>query len=548
MKEKARNQIVTFLITFGCVLLVTCSCSVSEFSGKNPSNITLAPGETGNAASDSLQSLQESGPASTPAVTPALTAAPATTLIPTPTPIPTPVYIPRDVLPDGRLLEEGYFAVLPGEGAYYNVFDCYGKQIYTFLFTDGESTKPIGLFTEESLSNFIRLNKDDVQPVTPEKADEYNCVLKSNKNGFYQIDYVNTKVYLYNTEGKYIRTLSFSAPSDSGEWVDIVVACNEGETIVSFQSTEWDEDSGITSYSNTIYFVSENGTVSNTCHIKDLPFKPAGLLGRKYFIAYTGEYDPAHCNIYDFSGSLVKEDVTLLRDSYFTIWSSEANTYICICDYYMKNGQTYDSSFKPVAKNTVEPDGDLIYGAEYDVGGIICTALYWKQGGTYYESYLQNTANELVAVGTQDSKIAVKTKDSEYTFDSYGLKYYGINHHVLVLGPDPGGKFQVISLETGESVFTIERYNNIQIADEYILAGKGEYYPPYGKFPDSFILDKDGNVRFASNHAYAQCTSGEYIILYRGPYIGIADLNGDWIMKSLDWEMTRDEDYSYPWD
>lgn len=38
----------------------------------------------------------------------------------------------------------------------------------------------------------------------------------------------------------------------------------------------------------------------------------------------------------------------------------------------------------------------------------------------------------------------------------------------------------------------------------------------------------------------AMCLPGEYILLYRGPYVGIADLNGEWIMKTLTWEMTRD--------
>jgi len=538
MNAKIRSRMFALLITFGCVLMVTCSCSMPGFPVKKPSYITLIPETTGNIASDLLPT---AAPTSTATPTPTPTPAP------TPTPTPAPVYIPREDLPDGRLFEEGYYAVIPGEGAYYNVFDSYGKQVSSFLFTDAESTKPIGFFTEESLSVYCRLNRDDVNPVVPEKPDEYNCLLKSNENGFYQIDYANAKVYLYNTEGEYIRTLSFSVPSDLGGWVDIVVAYNEGETIVSFQSNQLSTDSGTWSYSNTIYFVSKDGAVNNTCRIKDLPGKPAGLLGRKYILTYTDEYDPAHCSIYDFSGSLIKEDVTLLRDSYFTIWSQESNTSICICDYYMQNGQTYDSSFLQVGKNTVEPDGDLIYGAEYDVGGITCIALYWEQG-TYYYSYFSNTVNELVAVGTSDKKIAVQTKDSEYVFDNVGLKYYGINNHVLVLGPDTGDKYKVISLETGELLYTIEKYSQVQIADEYILVSRGDYSPVYGTFPDSYIIDKAGNVRFTSKQAYAQCTSGEYIILHRGPYIGIADLNGDWIVKSLDWVLTRDEVYTYPRD
>lgn len=544
MKATIRTQVFTLLVTFGCVLIVTCSCNTSLFQGEKPSYITSIPETTGSALAVTPDLTAASHPTAAP---PTLTPTPTPTPAPTPTPTPAPVYIPREELPDGRLIEEGYYAVIPGEGAYFNVFDCYGNQVHSFLFTDAESQKPTGIFTEEGLSVYCRLNRDDVQTVVPEKPDEYNCKLKSNENGFYQIDYANAKVYLYNTEGEYIRTLSFSVPSDLSGWVDIVVAYNEGETIVSFQSNQLSEDGGTWTYSNTIYFVSKDGTFNNTCRTKDLPGKPVGLLGRKYFLAYGAEYDPAHCNIYDFSGSLIKEGVVVLSDSYFTIWSQEASTNICICDYYKQNGRIYDSSFTQVARNTVESDGDLIYGTEYDVGGITCTALYWEQG-TYYYSYFSNTVNEMVAVGTSDKKIAVKTKDSEYVFDNVGLKYYGINNHVLVLGPDAGDKYKVISLKTGELLYTIEKYSQVQIADEYILVSRGEYSTFYNKFPDSFIIDKDGNVRFTSKQAYAQCTSGEYIILHRGPYIGIADLNGEWIVKSLDWELTRDEVYTYPWD
>jgi len=42
-------------------------------------------------------------------------------------------------------------------------------------------------------------------------------------------------------------------------------------------------------------------------------------------------------------------------------------------------------------------------------------------------------------------------------------------------------------------------------------------------------------------------THGAYIVLYRGPYVGIADLNGGWIVKSLDWNLSRDEVYVNPW-
>ena len=49
-----------------------------------------------------------------------------------------------------------------------------------------------------------------------------------------------------------------------------------------------------------------------------------------------------------------------------------------------------------------------------------------------------------------------------------------------------------------------------------------------------------GNIQYVTQHADIFTTQGEYILLYRGPYVGIADLNGEWIMKTLTWQLTRD--------
>jgi hypothetical protein len=459
----------------------------------------------------------------------------------TPTPTPASVYIPREELPDGQVLDKGCYAVLPGEGAYCNVFDCYGKQIASFSFISGDRTAPVGIYTEQSLSEYYRFNESEVQSILPET--EERSWIKSNENGFYEMDYEKGQVILYNKAGEHIQTLSqdpdVETPEDEFQWVDMVVESYENETVVSFSTNNWIPETS----SVTIYFVAADGTINDTCAASNLPDSVVGLLGRKYYIVSKEKFELDDCDVYDFEGKLIMENVSIEEEDALTLCSNEAATYIQVVDYYVKNRNIYDSSFQAISKNEVDSDGNLIYGVKYDVEGITCTAKYWREGHIYFGAF---APSGLVAMGTQDGRIAIKTYDSEYVFDCIG-DYYSMNDYVLVL-KDINENMQVISLETGDVLYEMKNTNHVSVSTEYILVSFDPFVEDFDDIiPCTYIIDKDGNVRYVSQNATAHSTLGEYIVLYRGPYVGIADLNGEWIMKALTWEMTRDEEFVYTW-
>lgn len=521
------------------VLALTLSlsgCSGAANAGTRPStdaSITLA-----------------TSPVTTEPVTsePAATPTPEPTQKPNPTPIPTPqsVYIPRDPLPGGRLIEEGLFTVIPGEGAYYNVFDCYGKQVDSFLFTDGESMPPIGIFTEKELSEFRRLNQKDVQTILPEDPEQYNNLLTSSANGFYQIsrDYGNSsKVILYNTAGEPVRTLTY--PDSENSSTDVALICIGDETVVSFERDVWHAETSNFTFSITIYFIALDGTINNKCQATDLSGQPKELLNRKYFLAPRGETESTDYGVFDFNGNVIIDGVLPLDEQINTnvLLTSESQTLIYISNYYIKDGLLYDSSFKPVEKNEVGSDGKLIYGNEYDVEGITCKADQYMPGSAFNYDY---NNSQLVAVGSSDDKIAIKTQDAEYVINSNGAAFYGMNSHVVALGPADGNN-QVISLDTGKVLCSIGHSYGVLITDEYIVINSGGFNPNTGISCGAYIIDNNGNIRYITEGSTIDVTRGEYIILHRGPYIGIADLNGEWIVKSLSWNLSRDEIYVDPW-
>lgn len=505
------------LLRLGLVIAMTlslCSCAIKE---KN---------ETATEETVISESTEQAAPTATPTPTPA----PTPTSVPTPTPA--SVYIPREELPDGRLFEECYYAVLPGEGNYYNIYDSFGNQTDTVSIYGYEQTPPlnyaIGLFKDTS-----RIDQSAVQTIVPEGEYGENS-LYSSDNGFYQIitQEHGYKVYLYNLKGQYIRTLKYMINSeDVLPWVDIAVTYLGNETVVSFSMNNWDSASETSSTSNTIYFIASDGTINDKCESNILPNKPFALLARKYYIVYQDEYEYMVGDIYDFSGNLIMKDVSTPTDDFVTLWTSESATSIAFCDYYVKDGKIYDSSFQEIEKNTVGNNGELIFGAQYDVQGITCQAVYWKNGQPSTTIYMNS---ELIAVGTQNNRIAVKTQYSEYVFDSNGASYYDMNNKVLVLS-NPDQSFEVISLETGKVIYETAKYaDSVIMADEYMIANI------YGI---TYVIDNMGNIRYTTQNADIFTTRGEYILLYRGPYVGIADLNGEWIMKTLTWQLTRDEKF-----
>jgi len=457
------------------------------------------------------------------------TSSPTQTPAPTPTPTPASVYIPREELPDGRLFEEGYYAVLPGEGNYYNIYDSFGNQTDTIRIYGDYQPPPlnyaIGLFKDTD-----RIDQSAVQTIVPEGENGENY-LYSSKNGFYQIITRENgyKVYLYNLEGQYIRTLKYMINSENGlPWVDVAVGCLGNETVVSFTIEDWDSVTETSSYSNTIYFIASDGTINDKCAANNLPERICALLARKYYIVHRDEQEYMVGDMYDFAGNLVMKDVSMPSDYIFTLWSETWVTRIMFCDFYIKDGKIFDSSLQEVERNEVADNGELIYGAQYDVQGITCQAEYWKNGQPSTTIYVNS---ELIAVGTQNNRIAVKTRYSEYVFDSNGASYYDMNNTVIVL-MNPDQSFEVISLETGKVICEIAKYtDSVIMADEYMIANL------YGI---TYVIDNMGNIRYTTQNADIFTTQGDYIILYRGPYVGIADLNGDWIMKTLTWQLTRD--------
>lgn len=129
----------------------------------------------------------------------------------------------------------------------------------------------------------------------------------------------------------------------------------------------------------------------------------------------------------------------------------------------------------------------------------------------------------------------LKTADFEFEEDLPGYTFKDMNGNTIVF--KEGDNLHLFSKTTGKETAILEDNFDISVANEYITV-----YEDSNSF---YIIDKEGNRRYSSSQSTVRRCTGEYIILERGPYIGIADLDGNWIQKTLTWELTRDRQYNY---
>lgn len=441
----------------------------------------------------------------TPAPSPAQSPTPRPTALPTQAhePLPTPVFIPREELPDGRLFTDDLYALLKGEGATYHVFDSFGQLSYTFTYidTDGYINSPVGLYTEDELweRGYI-----DTAPLGDPEIRAYG-------SGFYRISGQDDQVTvdLYDRTGKHILSLNESAFS----WEVLVSAYGNG-TAVCFSP---DQKKSI------LFLISPTGQIRKKIQADTSYF---ALLAEKY-LCYNLEESG---ELFDFNNRVIAQDVVPIMDRYLTMHRTEAIWIIAIGKYYQIAEQVFEArTLEPVPAGTIDPDLGLIRGLSYRVEGIECVANYF------------DNRFDTVAVGYAQDRIAIRTKDASYSFDAGTDRFYAINKSMIVLADEQNQHFRILLLATGKQVTQIKGFHHIQLADDYIIVSSNNMIS--GEPGGFFIIDRDGNPRYASAKSRALITHGNYIILQRGPYIGIADLNGDWLIKALEWETMRDADF-----
>jgi hypothetical protein len=356
-------------------------------------------------------------------------------------------------------------------------------------------------------------NAGDDENVDPDILDDPNYYE-------YSSDY-SKKVLIYNNSDELL--FSFSGTSL------YAVDSNDKETAIFAKTHDYETGSS----SLDVCVINIDGQVTSSYNFKNLPLSTrTQILSEEYFIA--GSYD-GPINVYDRSGGLIMEDVQPIEQLGLSVFTDQAALVANIYGYFIKDGVIYDNQLNKVAEGSLDSDGHMIPGVIYDVNGIPCTA------AQNWNSPLDSKDPQVVAVGHLNDRTAIRTDFGEFEIESKNGTYVCSNNHIVIMNDNE--TYKMYDLQTGKLISTLpDQPYMVEVQDEYVLVSElneDTYKMTYT------VIDNGGKTRFESKGEQVSGTNGEFIALIRGPYHGIADLDGNWLIRGLTWEASRDASYSY---
>lgn len=510
------NKRSVFLILFLSASMLVSACALQRIRER----ATDAPesATTGSLEETTVAPTPEptANPTSTP--TPKPTSGPTST--PSPAPTPTTVYIPPETLPDGQLFEDKYYLILPGEGAIYNVFDCKGEIVETY---HALAHMRIGLFEKEQAEWIIQSGENSAM-------DPYENYYETGEirykvvfpGGYIQCTFTDGKGdFRLVTEKETIQFFGDKPDIWLSYYGTIPLSDYTAVYVVFASQTE----AGFLRYYAFYAQIEKDGTVIFWHSIEDLPGRLNQVLGEDLvIIEKQNDNDRFYSDLMDLSGNVLVGNVEVIGFS-----NSMATSFF---DYYLKDGIAYDANLKLVPDDTLTSDGRLIPGVIYHVEGIPCSVCenFCRQGVGLIN----------VAYGKYGDNIAIKTEWGQCVIKGTKAALMDVNSTFVLLDD-----FSVYSFETGEYLFDA-RLENINFDPSYCLLTEDyiivNFYSYDNNESCSYVIDKYGNLRYYSEKNYIEATDGPYLFMTRGPYVGLTDLNGDWILKTLNRELTSDGD------
>ncbi|MCL2696388.1 MAG: hypothetical protein FWE69_08715, partial [Clostridiales bacterium] len=232
-----------------------------------------------------------------------------------------------------------------------------------------------------------------------------------------------------------------------------------------------------------------------------------------------GAYTYAIC---DINGQMLAEDIMPVTQAYggwppsrvmlhqsFGWWGRRESFY---SRFYIKDGWLYGADFEPL--HAVEINAMTPYFSER--GDFISNVLYYLEGNRTGGRVFDGQGGYYIQVYA-DGKLYVKQDDRIYHFpvDSRETYVRNMNDTFVELTMP----YQIRLVRNGKEILTASTIQSM--SDFYIIA-------------DRRIIDKNGVTRYRFQEGeWMRALPGEVVLLYRGPFVGIADLDGNWLVKTL---------------
>ncbi|MCL2670875.1 MAG: substrate-binding domain-containing protein [Clostridiales bacterium] len=438
---------------------------------------------------------------------------------------------------DTPLWDENYYAVLPGENMIHLVWDCYGRQIGFFSkFGLGEYIAP-GLYTAEELAErFLFADGRQADLANPTA----NQVTTRYANGFARFDWETGLLSMYDKQFNLRYTVQGKAlpdATDGAYFFDTleVYALGENELIFVRHRFINEHESLIPPQIRTL-----DGQLIATPQLQDADVRIVGTFAGQYLLGVQDRAVIPLYSIYDLDGKLLVRNANLVLDA------ERAQRYAC--DSYYKDGMIYGSDMRTgeAFQFTVDPSkyavtrqGGFFENCTYNIEGTPSTG---KVCGYGEDTYIYGVAG---------GRLKALRGGQIYNFpvDAPYAHLYDFNDTFVYIGMRTEENFYATDreelrfLQNGK-ILQMERYDSARIDAEYAVVW---YYAQ----KEYVVYDANGMelLRVAGDEWRAPSfhhLRGGVFLREQGSYIGIVDIEGNWLVRTLRPMLAEDIDRWQP--
>ncbi|MCL2672344.1 MAG: substrate-binding domain-containing protein [Clostridiales bacterium] len=411
-----------------------------------------------------------------------------------------PVAEPAALVPKGGtdtdLWDSSLYALLYGEGESLLVYDSKGRlQGSITQHGYGSDNFSAGLYSAQELADLF-LYKNGIQKAPA--PDTIHLPTRRYQDGFTRFDWTNGLLYIYDKAFELRYTVPCE-PGMNGDAYAYEYAYTHQVCVLPIDNKEFVYlryyDYGETTFLIRPQLRSRNGEFVSYVAFDDTTFQVEGVFAEKYWI--TKEANRSY-SIRDMTGRILAENVHPVQQP-----SYEGSYGMRSVSYY-KEGMLYDANLRA-------------YSPAHAVSAI--------DGIPSTGSVIESAWGDFI-YGYADGKLHAKRGDTVYHFEiAYPAKLVDFNDNFVFFFSAPD-RCEVHFLNSSELFSARGSEYSIYLSEEYFIA--------YDTDTRSYqVIDAYGQNRYGGPSIRLFPLSGELILMGRGPYYGIADLDGNWVIKTL---------------
>lgn len=444
------------------------------------------------------------------------------TMTPGSTTTPTP-----DDTSSAPLFDAAYYAVLSGEGAYYYVYDCYGKVVDGFQNISDSWFDVAGLYPKDSIcfaQNFATLHD-----INRGKAEEGRFTVNVTEHFYWTYDCYTGQICVYDKQDNLFYETTAYPEEEYGYWFMASGVLEVPDGLIVYVCDAWEE--GMPNMEPPV-LVRRDGSVTKL----ELPenVRLTGVLGTEYLVVkmVAESWENGTYAICDYNGNILVQDIVPIMQSCSHINEDAPlmGVFSLVANAYVYEKQIYGADLQQMDAQLPAEFADMQY-AVYWGDEYVSDATYTVDGVSY-----QADADGTCLYGVKDGTLYLKYNGKTYTMEC--APDIQVSCTVNAVNP----VFVHVQGEEHQYVFRLADKTCIaQFAQGYVTL-QDTYFLLYQTDENNVtsVYDGNGTLRYQTDKNEIVATAGDYMVLRRGSYIGIADLDGNYILKTIVPELVSD--------